>query len=132
MEKPKEFVRHVVLDMSVLALISGVVGWLAVDWQSGISVAIGCIWVATNFLLLSWLIGMVVALKQAPKLFIFLVACAKLPASYFLLWWLYQITHFEPLGITIGICLLPPVLLARGLISIKGEGKHRTNFEEGK
>lgn len=100
----------------MLGAAGAALGWAAFGTVHGLSFLCGCLWVALNFSLLSWLIE--AALSDAhgrSQLFIFLLACAKIPASYFVLYWLYSVEYLEPVGLSIGLAALPVALVFRAL-----------------
>lgn len=87
-----------------------------------LALATGACWACLNFYLLALLIVSVSGPREGRRLFIFALACAKIPASYYLLYWLYQVDYLEPVGLTAGISLVPVVLLFRGLLYAKTAG----------
>jgi hypothetical protein len=44
-----------------------------------------------------------------------LLACAKIPLSYAILFWLYQVRFLDKQGLTAGVLSLPVILLVRGI-----------------
>jgi hypothetical protein len=109
-------------DLLLFGLAGGTV--LELVWRlEGASFACGCLWVGSNFLLLSWLLEVIAASRRHSRLFIFLLACAKILASYFVLYWLYQVDYLRPVGLTAGLTALPVVLVWRALaMRARGEG----------
>ena len=124
-------IKLTIRDCIVLGLFGGLVFIVLGHEVSGVSFACGALWTALNFCLLGWMIGAVLHAKGQPKLFIFVLACAKIPASYYLLYWLYQTEYLEPIGLTAGLSLLPVVLLFRGLVAAGQAGTTKLS-EEGK
>ena len=87
----------------------------AAGLSAGIAYAVACAWLALNFSALALLLLAITARKKASRWFIFALACAKLPASYLLLFWLYTGGVFAPVYLTAGVASLPAVLVWRGL-----------------
>lgn len=106
---------QIVRDLVLIGLIGGLAGGLWRGETFGWSVLAACLWLALNFSLLAWLLGGVFSGRRPPCLFIIILACAKIPASYFLLYWLYRADYLDAWGLTAGILVLPVVLLVRGL-----------------
>ena len=132
MKQPLEFALIVAGDTALAGIAAGLITLVFSSEGLALSVLCGAVWMATNFLALGWLLILALSRKQGPRLFIFPVACAKLPASYFLLWCLIRADYIEPLGVAIGICLLPPVLVVRGLYLFRQYGTRPTTTEEGR
>jgi hypothetical protein len=107
--------ERVVTDFVIVAAAGGVVGAVLLGEGFGFSVAAACLWLALNFSALAWLLAAATSPKRASRLFLFTLACAKIPASYFILYWLYRMEYLEPVGLTIGLSSLPVVILFRGL-----------------
>lgn len=105
----------VVRDLVIIGLAGGLAGGLWRTETFGWSVLAACLWLALNFSLLAWLLGGYGAENRPPCLFVIIVACAKIPASYFLLYWLYRADYLDAWGLTAGMLVLPVVLLVRGL-----------------
>jgi len=101
--------------------------WPWLGAKAGWSFTAGGLWMALNFLLLSWLLEAVIQGKRTSKLFIFAMACAKIPASYFVLYRLYTVGYLDAIGLTAGLVLLPAVLVFRGL----SRGSQERAKEEG-
>ncbi len=110
-----DFSARVAIDLAVLGVVGGVVAWPWLGAEIGWSFAAGCLWIALNFLLLSWLLEAVVQRTKISKLFILIMACAKIPASYFVLFRLYTVGYLDAMGLTAGLLFLPAVLIFRGL-----------------
>lgn len=125
------FARLVVRDALIAGAIAGVAMTAYPGEGQAFSLAAGCLWAALNFYLLSLLIVSLAAPDRANRLFIFMLACAKIPASYYLLYWLYRAEYLEPVGLTAGISLLPVVLLFRGLLQARTAGTAKNASEEG-
>ena len=132
MLRPLAFAVDSARDIGLLGLGGALVALAAADEALAFSLLCGALWAAANLLALSWLLYLVVQGKRSRRLFIFPIACAKLPASYFLLWWLIRVDYTEPLGVAIGICLMPPVLLARGLYLFRQSDTHPDANKEGR
>ena len=100
-------------------LLVGLMGGFAATWWRGAaggwSFLLACLWLALNFTLLAWLFESFTGQRRASLLFIFVVACAKIPASYFLLFRLYTADYLDAVGLTAGLLVLPVVLLYRGI-----------------
>lgn len=132
MNQTVEFTLQVARDTAFAGLAAGIIALVFTSEGLALSVVCGSFWMATNFLALGLLLILVLTGKQVPRLFIFPVACAKLPASYFLLWWLIRADYLEPLGVAIGICLMPPVLVVRGLALFRQYDTRQSISEEGR
>lgn len=126
------FIRLSVRDTALAALALGVILALYPGEGLGFSVAAGGVWAALNFFLLALLVVSISGQNRPSRLFIFMLACAKIPASYYLLYWLYRAEYLEPVGLTAGITLLPVVLLFRGLILARDAGTTKKVSEEGR
>ena len=132
MQQPLQFAHRVTRDVVIVAAAGGLVGLVFSGLPLAFSIICGALWMAANFLVLAWLLQLAYSGKQVPRLFIFPVVCAKLPASYFLLWWLIRADYLEPLGTAIGICILPPVLVFRGLSLFRTYDTRQGTTEEGR
>jgi hypothetical protein len=101
--------------------IAGLAGALLLLILKGEGAAYGflaaCLWLALNSILLGWFIGALTAPNSPNKLLVFILACAKIPAAYLLLLWLFSLSYLEPFGLAAGLTTLPLVLLFRGLAS---------------
>jgi hypothetical protein len=111
MKRLPDTMTLVVHDLLLIGLAGGIAGgwWRGED--VGWSFLAACLWLSLNF----------TGSKRAPALFIFVVACAKIPASYFLLYRLYTADYLDVVGLTAGLLVLPVVLLYRGMPRRAGE-----------
>jgi hypothetical protein len=82
---------------------------------AAVSFAAGTVWGALNFAVLGWLVVLVAAGTKGRKLFIFALACAKIPALYLVLYLLYRWEQLSSLWLTAGLVAMPAVLVATGL-----------------
>lgn len=125
------FSRLLIRDYILLGLAGGLVLglWRGEGWGAGFAAA--CFWLGLNTAILTWLLGALLAPGKPQRLFVFLIACAKIPAAYLLLFWLFSRDFLEPIGLAAGVATLPVVILAQGLLSLyssnsrKGFGKTR-------
>jgi len=111
------FVWLVMRDQALLALGGGIIVGIFAGETAGFSLAAAGIWLALNFAALSWLISAVITPQRVSRLFIFGLACAKIPASYLILYWLCRAEYFAPTWLAVGFASLPVVLLYRGILS---------------
>ncbi len=125
------FARLAVRDALVACAIIGVAMAVYPGEGQAFSLVAGCIWASLNFYLLALLVVSLAARNRGNRLFIFVLACAKIPASYYLLYWLFRTEYLEPVGLTAGITLLPVVLLFRGLLQARNAGTAENVREEG-
>lgn len=124
-----DFTELVVRDLALLAITGGALGWVLFGSRHALSFSCGCLWAALNFGLLSWLIDAAVGeARRHSQLFIFLLACAKIPASYFVLYWLYSVDYLEPVGLSIGLAALPLALVFRALAMRAGGEEGRSKL----
>jgi hypothetical protein len=123
-------VEQVPYDFAALATGGGALS--ALIWGSGIgfSFAAASLWLALNFCLLAWLLGAIATRGRTSRLFIAAVACAKIPLSYLILYWLFRLDYMEPVGLSAGLASLPAVLLFRGLLLRGAGGPARSRSEE--
>ena len=105
----------IIRDLIIIGLLGGIIAAVWGGEISGWSFLAACLWLALNFSLLAWLLSGFFSGQRPSCLFIFIVVCAKIPASYFLLYWLYRADYLDALGLTAGILVLPVVLVFRGL-----------------
>jgi len=110
-----DFSSRVAIDLVVVSAVGGIITWPWLGAGIGWSFAAGCLWTALNLLLLSWLLEAIVQRAKVSKLFILVMACAKIPASYFVLFRLYTVGYLDVTGLTAGIVILPVTLIFRGL-----------------
>ena len=132
MEQSRTFGIQVIRDLIVIGLAGGLLAVPVFGLRQGLSFCLGCFWVALNFFLLAWLLSLILSPRRVSRLFILLIACAKIPASYVLLWWFYQIDYLEPVGVTVGLAVLPVVLLYRGLAIARAAATPENMRKEGK
>lgn len=110
-------------DCLWLGLAGGVIlgAWLALAQSpaaglgAGLAYAVACAWLALNFSALALLLLAITAPKRPSRWFIFALACAKLPISYLLLFWLFTGSSLAPVYLVAGIASLPVVLVCRGI-----------------
>lgn len=121
---------YIVRDMLLLGVAGGIVAGIWRGETTGWSFLAACLWMALNFGLLSWLLSGFMAGRRPSCLFIFIMACAKIPAAYFLLYWLYRVDYLNALGLTAGLLVFPLVLVYRGLARGR-QGKARQAKEKG-
>jgi hypothetical protein len=105
----------VIRDLVLIGLLGALPAGLWRGESTGWSFLAACLWVALNFSLLAWLLNAAFSGRRPSCLFVITLVCAKIPASYFLLYWLYRADYLDALGLTAGILVLPVVLLYRGL-----------------
>ena len=121
--------RAIVRAILLLGLVMGLVLGLVFGSELGFSLFAGALWGALNFALLSWLLSLLRpandAASRPPRWFIFVLVCAKIPASYFILFWIFTRDYLSPAGLAAGLTTLPVVLFVYGLHSA------RRNNEEG-
>ncbi len=111
------------VDCLLLGLAGGVViacwralaGSLAGGLSAGLAYAVACAWLALNFSALALLLLALTAPRRVSRWFIFALACAKLPLSYLLLFWLFTGSALAPVYLMAGIASLPVVLVCRGI-----------------
>lgn len=125
------FATKVVRDCLIAAIAISLAMLIYPGQGQAFSLLAGGIWVCINFYLLAMLTASILSGKGQGKLFIFMLACAKIPASYYLLFWLCRVHYMEPVGLTAGISLLPVVLLFRGLLAAGRAGNSKAASEEG-
>lgn len=123
-------VDRVVLDLLLLGLAGGLIAGIWRGETVGWSLLAGCLWMALNFTLLAWLLGGFMGSGRPSCLFIFVMACAKIPAAYLLLYWLYRADYLDALGLTAGLLVFPLVLVYRGLAQGR-QGEDRRVKEKG-
>lgn len=121
MSKRRGLVEQVPYDFAALAAGGGALSAFIWGSGTGFSFAAACLWLALNFCLLAWLLGAIATRGRSPRLFIAAVACAKIPLSYLILYWLFRLDYMEPVGLSAGLASLPAVLLFRGLL-LRGAG----------
>ena len=90
----------------------GLVFGIARSEAAGVGFLSACLWLALNTVLLARLLEAVTVGKR-PGL-AWLLACAKIPLSYLILYWLFQVDYLDAWGLTAGILTLPVVLGWRG------------------
>lgn len=107
--------ERVVLDFAVLGFGGGILILPFFGNAIAFSFCAGCLWLGLNFAALAWLLGALSGPRKASRWFIFAVACAKIPLSYLILFWLFRLDFLEPVGLVAGLATLPAVLIFRGL-----------------
>jgi hypothetical protein len=103
------------LDFAVLGLAGGVLAIPLFGEGIAWSFAAGCLWLGLNFALLGLLVRQLGPGVRPNRLFKLSIACAKLPAAYLLLLWLFSREFMETLGLVAALVTLPGVLVFRGL-----------------
>ena len=126
MSAGRGFAPAVVRDFIVLGVAGGVLGSVLFGMGIGFSFLAACLWLALNFTALAWLLGAAVSGERHPRWFILALVCAKIPASYLILYWLYRAEYLEPLGLSAGLAALPVVLLFRALVTQVGSPRKLT------
>jgi len=111
----------IVRDLLIAGIAGAPLAWIWRGETGAWSFLIACVWLALNFTLLAWLLGGFSDGKRPSCLFIIALACAKIPASYFLLFWMYRVDFLDDWCLTAGILILPLVLVYRGLVSRPSE-----------
>jgi len=117
----RDFTDLVVRDLLAVGFTGGVVAGIFFTETAAVSFLLGCLWLALNFSLLAWILKMFGGDQRPSGSFIFWLACAKIPASYFLLYWLYAVDYLDTAGLTAGLLVLPVVLVFRGLARSREE-----------
>ncbi|MBN2082056.1 hypothetical protein JW859_07595 [bacterium] len=107
----------IVRDLLIIGVAGAPLAWLWRGETGGWSFLAGSIWLALNFTLLAWLLAGFSSGKRPSCLFIIALACAKIPASYFLLFWMYKVDYLDDWCLTAGMLVLPLVLVYQGLAS---------------
>lgn len=125
------FSRDLIRDFLLAGLLGLVICLPFFGEEVAFSFAAGCCWLGLNTALLSWLMAAIMRREGRDKLFIFILACAKIPAAYLILFWLFTRDFFAPAGLAAGLATLPVVILLQGLHSLysakarEGGGKTR-------
>ncbi|MCH7471472.1 hypothetical protein IIA79_00770 [bacterium] len=117
MRRQPAVLERMVMDFAVVGVVGGLGLGIWRGEEFGFSFLAACLWLALNFTALTWLLTAYTSPRRPSGLFIFALACAKIPASYLILFWLYRVEYLEVVGLTVGLVMLPMVLLFRGLIS---------------
>ncbi len=107
---------RVVRDLALLGLIGGISLSFAWSEAAGSSFLLACLWAASNLALLSLFISSLIAQKSPGKLLVFILVCAKIPASYLILYWLLAADFTDVNGLVAGLVAFPVVLIVRGLL----------------
>ena len=129
MGDPLGFSRRVTMDLALLALAGAIPVLVVFGSTQSAGFVCSTLWTAINFLALSWLVISLMSGKSAPRLFIFALACAKIPASYYLLFWLFRVDYLGPAGLVAGLTTLPVVLLFRGLTAAREQVRQENTSE---
>jgi hypothetical protein len=108
-------VDQLTIDLVVLGLAGAVPA--AIWWNESAAAGFlcACLWLALNTVLLARLLEAVTLGGERGAGIGLLLACAKIPVSYAILFWLYQVDFLDKWGLTAGVLSLPVVLLARGI-----------------
>jgi hypothetical protein len=109
------FCQHLIRDYALLAVVAGLGFGFWRGEAFGASVAAGCLWLALNMALLGWVMGAVLQPAGSSRLLVFALACAKIPAAYLLLYWLFSLDCLEPMGLAAGLAMLPVAIVFSGL-----------------
>ena len=107
--------KYMIGDQVAVGLVGGALAGIFAGEGAGFSLLAACLWLALNFTALAWLMGALTSGQRFSKLFIFTLACAKIPASYSILYWLFTREYLEPMWLTVGIITFPAVLVFRGI-----------------
>ena len=102
-------------DLAVIGTVGGLI--LAFSWgeSRGVSFLAGCLWMVVNFVILSWMLRLATGKRKPNIKFVLLFICVKIPALYFLLYWLFRSVYLDGVSLAVGLMTLPPVLLFRGI-----------------
>lgn len=105
-----------VRDLALLGLVGGI--GIGIYWGegAGASFLLACLWAASNLALLALFISSLIAQKSPGKLLVFILVCAKIPASYLILLWLLSADFTDLRGLVAGLVAFPVVLIVRGLL----------------
>ena len=107
--------ERIVLDFAALAFTGGALCCIFFGLGFGFAFCAANLWLGLNFALLAWLLGAATGPQPAPRWFVFALACAKIPVSYLILFWLFGLDYLDPMGLATGLAMLPAVLVFRGL-----------------
>jgi hypothetical protein len=114
----------------LIGLIAAVTLGFVFGSEFGFSLFCACLWGALNIMLLAWLLSAVKPAQspaeRPPRWFIFILVCAKIPASYFILFWIFTRDYLSPAGLAAGLTTLPVVLFIYGLRSAKSNNEEGT------
>jgi hypothetical protein len=105
-----------VRDLALLGLAGALIGGIWLGEASGTSFLLACLWAASNLALLSLFISTMIAQKTPARLLVFILVCAKIPASYLILYWLLSADFTDMTGLVAGLVAFPAVLIVRGLL----------------
>lgn len=111
-----EITMRIVRDLALLGLAGGLVTGVYLGEATGSSFLLACLWAASNMALLTLFVSMLVSQKRQSKLLVFILVCAKIPASYLILLWLLSADFTDMTGLVAGLVAFPVVLIARGLL----------------
>jgi hypothetical protein len=114
------------LDFVVAGVAGGAVFALWRGSAGGAGFLCACLWLALNTVLLARLLEAITVGQRAAAAF--WLACAKIPLSYLVLYWLFQARFLDTWGLTAGILSLPVVLGFRGIAA----RQHHQVSEEGR
>jgi hypothetical protein len=104
----------VAVDFAIVGVVGAIAFGVLKSEAMGAGFLCACLWLALNTVLLSRLLE-TITIGQRPGLAL-LFACAKIPLSYLILYWLFQAPYLDAGGLTVGILTLPAVLAFRGSI----------------
>ena len=111
--------RKLALDFALLGIAGGVALGLWRGPSFGAAFALSCLWLGLNVVLLALLIAELSTPKRRRGLLAFSLACAKLPAAYLLLFWLFTREYLDTMGLVAGLTTLPVVVVLRGLAELR-------------
>ena len=103
-------------DLALMGLVGGTAVGIWLGEAAGSSFLLACLWAAANFALLSLFISSLIAQKSPGKLLVFILVCAKIPASYLILIWLLSADFTDVKGLVAGLVAFPVILIVRGLL----------------
>jgi hypothetical protein len=109
------FGDRVARDFVALGCVGAIVAMFLGNEVQGVSFLAALIWLALNTVLLARLLEVVMLGGRNGAGVGLLLGCAKIPASYAILYWLYQVPYLDRWGLTVGVLCLPVVLVARGI-----------------
>lgn len=105
-----------VRDLALLGLGGAIIAGIWLGEATGSSFLLACLWAASNLAVLSLFISTIIAQKSPAGLLVFILVCAKIPASYLILYWLLSADFTDMTGLVAGLVAFPAVLIVRGLL----------------
>jgi len=106
---------QIVRDLAILGLGGGLVAGIYFGEAAACSFLLACLWAAANIALLALFVSTIFAQKSPTRLLVFILVCAKIPASYLILYWLLSAEFTDQRGLVAGLVAFPIVLIVRGL-----------------